>query len=68
MKQNTGTIDRLTRVLLATVVAVLYLTNLISGTLAFILGVIAVVFLLTSAIGVCVLYIPFKISTKKTAA
>ena len=68
MKRNMGSTDRLIRVLLAAVVAVLYFTDVISSTLAVILGIIAVIFLLTSAMGVCPLYIPLKISTKKTAA
>jgi hypothetical protein len=65
MKKNMGTIDRAVRVLLALAVLVLYLTNIISGTLAIILGVLAIVFILTSLIGFCPLYVPFKISTRK---
>jgi hypothetical protein len=65
MKQNMGTIDRVIRVLLAIVVLVLYLTGNISGTAAIILGIIAVIFVLTSLVGFCPLYVPLKISTKK---
>lgn len=65
MKKNMGLVDRIIRTVLALVVIVLYLTNQISGPLAIILGIITVVFLLTSLFGVCPLYIPFKISTKK---
>ncbi len=67
MKQNMGVIDRIIRVLLAIAVAVLYFTHLISGVAAIILGVIAVVFILTGVIGICPLYMPFGISTKKKA-
>ncbi|MGP8153806.1 MAG: DUF2892 domain-containing protein [Smithella sp.] len=63
MKKNMGTIDRTVRVLLAIVVGILYLTGNISGMAAIILGILAVVFILTSAIGFCPLYFPFKIST-----
>jgi small-conductance mechanosensitive channel len=63
MKQNMGSIDRIIRVALAVVVAVLYFTNLISGTAAIILGILAIVFLLTSVVGFCPLYAPFKLST-----
>ncbi|MBD3414364.1 MAG: DUF2892 domain-containing protein, partial [Candidatus Aminicenantes bacterium] len=42
-----------------------YLTNQISGTAAIVLGIVAVIFLLTSLVGLCPLYLPFKISTKK---
>ena len=65
MKQNMGSTDRIIRAVLAVVVAVLYFTNLISGTAAIILGILAIIFLLTSAVGFCPLYFPFKLSTKK---
>jgi len=65
MKKNMGAADRVIRILLAIVVAVLYFTNQISGTLAIILGVVAVIFLLTSIVSFCPLYVPFKLSTKK---
>lgn len=64
-----GSADRIIRVLLALVVGVLYFTDQISGTAAIILGLFAVIFLLTSAVAFCPLYLPFKISTlKKTEA
>jgi hypothetical protein len=65
MKKNLGTIDKVLRVLFAIVIAVMYLTNVIVGTAAMILGLLAVVFLLTSALGFCPLYLPFQLSTKK---
>jgi hypothetical protein len=65
MKQNMGSIDKGVRILVAAVIAVLYFTGQISGTLAIILGVFAVIFLLTSAIGFCPLYLPLKLSTIK---
>lgn len=65
MKQNMGSSDRVIRILLAVTVAALYFTNQISGTVAIILGLFAVIFLLTSFVGFCPLYAPFKLSTKK---
>jgi O-antigen/teichoic acid export membrane protein len=65
MKKNMGTLDRIIRVSLVILIAVLYFTNVISGTWAIILGVVALIFLLTSLIGVCPLYMPFDISTRK---
>lgn len=65
MKKNMGTIDRGVRVALAALVAVLYFTHVISGTVAIILGVIAVVFLLTSFVGVCPAYMVLGTSTAK---
>lgn len=65
MKKNMGLIDRLIRTILAIVVIVLYFTRQITGVAAIILGIIAIIFLLTSAFGFCPLYLPFKISTRK---
>ena len=65
MKQNMGSADRIIRVVLAVAVAVLYFAGLISGTVAIILGILAIVFLLTSVVGFCPLYLPLKLSTKK---
>ncbi len=67
MKQNMGTIDRVIRVILAILVLVLYLTGNISGTAAIILGIFAVIFVLTSVVGFCPLYVLLKISTKKSS-
>jgi hypothetical protein len=65
MKKNMGVIDRVIRILLAIVVIVLYLNGSITGVAAFILGILAFVFILTSLIGFCPLYVPLKISTIK---
>jgi hypothetical protein len=65
MKKNMGSIDKFIRVLIAAVIAVLYFTDQITGTAAIVLGIIAVVFLLTSAVGFCPLYWPLKLSTLK---
>jgi hypothetical protein len=65
MNKNMGTADRVIRILFAVAVGVLYFMNVISGTVAIVLGIVAVVFLVTSFTGVCLGYIPFKISTRK---
>ncbi len=65
MKKNMGTADKAIRILVAVVIAVLYFTNVISGTLAIVLGILAVVFILTSFISFCPLYLPFGINTLK---
>jgi len=65
MPKNMGIIDRVIRVILAVVVAVLFFTNLISGTAAIILGILSIIFVITSLIGFCPLYVPLKISTNK---
>lgn len=65
MTKNMGTVDRIIRFVFAVAVAVLYFTGVISGTLAIILGILAAVFLVTSIVGFCPLYAPFKLSTAK---
>jgi hypothetical protein len=65
MKKNMGTADKSIRVLVAIVIAILYFTGVISGTLAIILGIIAVVFIVTSLFSFCPAYMPLKMSTAK---
>ena len=65
MKTNMGSFDRMLRLIVAVVIAVLYFTNIITGTLGIILLVLASVFALTSTVSVCPLYLPFGFSTKK---
>ncbi len=67
MKPNMGTADKVVRILVAIVIAGLYFTNIISGTLAIILLVLAGIFILTSFMSFCPLYLPFGISTRKKA-
>ncbi len=67
MKSNMGLLDRLVRIGLVALVAVLFFTGQLSTTAAVILGVLAVVFLLTSVVGVCPLYLPRGLSTRKRA-
>lgn len=64
MTQNMGRYDRLIRIIVAVLVAVLYFTGRISGVTAIALGVVAVAFLATSLAGWCPLYAPFSISTR----
>lgn len=63
MKKNMGSSDKTIRLGVAALIAVLYFTNVISGTTAIILSIIAVVFVLTSLISFCPLYLPFGINT-----
>ncbi|MBM3470130.1 MAG: DUF2892 domain-containing protein [Armatimonadetes bacterium] len=65
MKPNMGTADRTIRIIVAILIGILYFTGKISGTLAIVLGIVAVIFLLTSFVGTCPLYMPFGISTRK---
>lgn len=65
MKKNMGTIDKVVRLIIAIVVIVLYSTNIISGTLGMVLLALSGIFVLTSFISFCPLYLPFGISTRK---
>lgn len=65
MKLNMGTVDRVIRFAVALAVGVLYFTGQLSGTAAIVLGVLAIIFLATSLIGFCPLYVPFRLSTRK---
>lgn len=63
MKKNMGNADRIIRVIVAALIATLYLSNVITGTLGIILLVLAGVFVLTSVVSFCPLYAPFGLSS-----
>ena len=65
MQANMGTADRAIRTLVAVGIAALYFTHRISGTVAIVLGVVAVIFVATSLVRVCPAYLPFGLSTCK---
>jgi hypothetical protein len=65
MKKNMGSADRIIRIIIAAIVAVLYFTNVITGTLGIVMLVLAGVFVLTSFISFCPLYLPLGLSTRK---
>jgi hypothetical protein len=68
MKRNMGLVDRVIRIALAALVAVLYFTGQLSPVAAIVLGILAVVFVVTGVVGFCPLYLPFGISTKRKKA
>lgn len=63
MVRNVGNIDRLLRILAAVVVFALISNESITGTMAWVLGIAALVLVGTSAVGSCPLYLPFGLST-----
>lgn len=65
LNQNMGTLDRIIRLVVASLIAVLYFTGNLSGLAAIILGILAVIFVATSLISFCPLYLPFGLSTRK---
>ncbi|WP_372794948.1 DUF2892 domain-containing protein [Lutibacter sp.] len=65
MKKNMGSVDKIVRVLVAIIIAVLYWQGIISGTLGIVLLVFAGVFVLTSLISFCPLYTILGLNTCK---
>jgi len=63
MKTNIGIIDRVIRVILAIVVAVLIYMGTLTGTAAIVLGIFAGILLFTALIGWCGLYTLVGINT-----
>jgi hypothetical protein len=53
------------RILVAVVVVVLYFTHVISGVLAIILLALSAIFVVTSLLSFCPLYLPLGLSTRK---
>lgn len=56
MKPNMGGIDRIIRIVIAAVVAVLYFNSTLTGTVGIVALVLAAVFVLTSLVSFCPLY------------
>ena len=63
--KNMGATDRIIRLIVAAIFAVLYFTGTVSGAFGIVLLVLAAIFTLTSAVSFCPLYLPFKLSTLK---
>lgn len=66
MKANIHNADKIARIMIAIVVAVLYFTGIIEGTTAVILAVIAAILAATVLIGFCPVYHFLGISTRKS--
>jgi uncharacterized MAPEG superfamily protein len=63
MKKNMGLADRIIRVIIAATFTTLYLTGILTGTIGLIFVGLAVIFVLTSLVSFCPLYLPFGLST-----
>lgn len=66
MKPNMGTADRIIRVLLAAVLAYLYFSGTVTGTLGLVLVILGAVFVLTSLVSFCPLYTLVGLNTCST--
>lgn len=60
-----GSIDKVIRIIIAIVLIVLFTTGKISGTTGIVLLALSGIFVLTSLISFCPLYLPFGINTCK---
>lgn len=65
MKRNMSNLDRAIRIVVAALFAYLYFGGIVTGVLGIVLLVLGAIFLLTSVVAFCPLYLPFKFSTKK---
>ena len=66
MKKNMGSADRVIRIILAAIFAVLYFTGTVTGTLGLVLVILGAVFLLTSVVSFCPLYTIVGLNTCST--
>jgi len=65
LKKNMGQRDKAVRILFAVIITLLYFTKVITGAWAIVLGLLALIFLITSSISFCPLYLPLGISTRR---
>lgn len=65
MKKNVGTIDKIIRIAIAAIIAILFLTHVISGTFGIVLLILSAILVITSFVGICPLYMPLGLSTKR---
>lgn len=65
MKKNMGSKDKMIRIIVSIIFAVLSYTGIVGGVLAIVLLALAFILLFTSFIGICPLYSLFDIDTHK---
>lgn len=65
MKKNVGGTDRFIRIFIAIAFITLFYTNMVAGTVGYVLLAMAAVLILTSLINFCPLYTVFGITTCK---
>jgi len=66
MEKNMGNNDKIFRVLVAVLVAILYFTGVIPGAIGIGLMVVAVIFVATSLLGFCPIYAATGMNTCST--
>lgn len=65
MKKNVGSTDKMIRMGLAILIAILYFTKVISGTTAVVLGILAIVFAVTAFLNFCPIWAVLGVNTDK---
>jgi hypothetical protein len=65
MKKNVGSIDKVIRIILAVVIAILAITHVISGVLAIVMLILAGIFVLTTVISFCPIWWALGMGTRK---
>ena len=63
MKKNMGLADRIIRAIIAAAFITLYLMGTVTGTPGLVLMALSIIFVLTSLVGTCPLYLPLGLST-----
>ena len=63
MKKNLGGTDKILRLVVAVVIAILYFTEIIYGIFGIVMLVVAGIFLITSLVNFCPLYALFGMNT-----
>jgi uncharacterized membrane protein len=68
MKKNMSRADASIRLVVAAVIIALWYFNLVSGVLLAVLGVVALIFIVTGFVNFCPLYAILKIRTRKSTS
>ena len=63
MKKNMGLADRIIRAIIAATFITLYFMGTVTGTPGLVLMALSIIFVLTSLVGTCPLYLPLGLST-----
>ncbi len=65
MKKNMGTTDKIIRLIIAAILAVLYFSGIVTGTIGIVVAIVAAVLVMTTLTGFCGLYTILGINTCK---
>ncbi len=64
-RKNCGTKDRVARIVFGAIIAASYVMGYIQGTVALVVGVVALVMVVTGTAGYCAIYEPLGIDTRE---